>query len=120
MHIGRNFTQVLHREPGGWDAVTCIYVLNVMMEVEKRKEVIKKVWDLADRVMVFAVRTEKIKGERCLDGVVTKRRTFQKRFSSQDIKAFLLSTLVTAGCKNFKFQQFGGVCIIEKTEGIEK
>ena len=107
-------------ENGKWEPVTCIYVLNVIMDIEKRKEVVKRVWDLADKVMMFAVRTEKIKGEPCLDGVITKRRTFQRRFSTQDIKAFLLNTLVAAGCKNFKFQQFGGVCIIEKTGGIEE
>ena len=67
---------------GHYDVCVSIYVLNTI-EPEERAQVIDDMRKRADRIIV-AVRTDKINGYPALDGVVTKRGTFQKSYSRSD------------------------------------
>ena len=80
---------------GIWDVVMLNYVLNVIEDIEERGQTLKRVWDLCNGILLVAVRTdkEKVKGEVFGDGVRTKRGTFQKLFSLQEIEEMVCVTI---------------------------
>jgi DNA phosphorothioation-associated putative methyltransferase len=73
--------------------VTLIYVLNVIENIEERKKVLSDAFHLATNYLAIAVRTEKIPGTTKGDGVITKRKTFQRRYNTKELIAFITSTL---------------------------
>jgi DNA phosphorothioation-associated putative methyltransferase len=76
-----------------FNIVTLIYVLNVVEGIEKRKEILRRAFYLSDKHILIAVRTEKINGMTYKDGVMTKRKTFQKRYTTEELLAFIQSAL---------------------------
>lgn len=85
---------------GAWDVVMINYVLNVIEDVEERKQALKRAWSLCRGILVVAVRTdrEKVRGEVYKDGVKTSRGTFQKLFSQQEVESFVRGTLHKEPC----------------------
>lgn len=80
-----------------YDTVTCIYVLNVISTVEERIDVISKILDTlkSDGNAFIAVRSikefesmKKVDVCKYKDGIVTKRKTFQKYFSKDELLNF--------------------------------
>ena len=76
-----------------FDIVTLIYVVNVIEGIEKRKEVIRRAFYLSKKHILIAVRTERIKGVPFKDGVLTKRKTFQKRYNTEELLELIQSAL---------------------------
>jgi DNA phosphorothioation-associated putative methyltransferase len=76
-----------------YDIVTLIYVVNVIEGMEKRKEVIRRAFYLSNKHILIAVRTEAIKGVPFKDGVLTKRKTFQKRYNTKELLELIQSAL---------------------------
>lgn len=85
---------------GTWDVVTLNYVLNVIDNVEERRQTLEKAWDLCNCILLVAVRTdkEKVKGEVFGDGIKTQRDTFQKLFSLQEVEEMVYDTLYERPC----------------------
>jgi hypothetical protein len=81
---GINYTQIDKRElpEEHFDYIIAIYVLNVLEPAERWK-VLRWLREHGDVVLV-AVRTDRIKGKRHLDGVMTTTGTFQKSYSKRD------------------------------------
>lgn len=76
-----------------FDVVTLIYVVNVIEGIEKRKEIIRRAFYLSKKHFLIAVRTEPIKGVPYKDGVLTKRKTFQKRYNTKELLELIQSAL---------------------------
>ena len=76
-----------------FNMVTLIYVLNAIEGIEKRKEILRRAFYLSDKHILIAVRTEKINGVPYKDGVRTKRKTFQKRYTTEELLVFIQSAL---------------------------
>ncbi len=85
---------------GLWDVVMLNYVLNVIDNLEERRQTLRRVWDLCHGILLVSVRTdrEKIKGEAFGDGVKTRRGTFQKFFSLHEIEEMIATTLHKNPC----------------------
>lgn len=79
------------------DVVNLGYVLNVIENVEERRETLRQAWALARHVLVVAVRTvhdrRELLGQALGDGLVTKRSTFQKFFEPAEAMNFVAATL---------------------------
>jgi len=75
------------------DVVTLIYVINVIENIEERRKVLSDAFHLATKYLAIAVRTEKIPGTPKGDGVITKRKTFQRRYNIKELIAFITSAL---------------------------
>ena len=78
------------------DIVNIGYVINVIENPAERKAVIEEAFALANRCLIVAAQTKAaaISGAQVFgDGCVTKRETFQKYFSQEELKELLLNTL---------------------------
>lgn len=78
------------------DVVNLGYVLNVIENTRERLEVLQKAFSLARRVLCVSVMTplqQGYDGENFSDGVITKRKTFQKYFEQEEIKEYLEANL---------------------------
>jgi DNA phosphorothioation-associated putative methyltransferase len=78
------------------EVVNLGYVLNVIESPTERTSVLKKAFTLAQRVLCVSVMTtiqKGYEGEAYADGVLSKRRTFQKFFEQEEIKEYLESNL---------------------------
>jgi DNA phosphorothioation-associated putative methyltransferase len=75
------------------EVVTLFYVLNVIENIEERRKVLRDAFHLATKYLPIAVRTEKIPGTPKGDGVITKRKTFQRRYNIKELIAFIISAL---------------------------
>ena len=71
------------------------FVINVIENLEERKEALRNAFSLAKEVLCVSVMLENDNrsGIEFLDGVVTKRGTFQKYYSSSEIKAYIEGVL---------------------------
>jgi len=78
------------------DVVNLGYVLNVIENTRERLDVLQKAFSLSKRVLCVSVMTplqQGYDGENFSDGVITKRKTFQKYFEQEEIKEYLESNL---------------------------
>lgn len=66
-----------------FDTVICTYVLNVLPPAE-RKKTIEHILSISKNAF-FTVRTDPVKGIPFEDGVMTKRQTFQKSFTPDQL-----------------------------------
>lgn len=79
----------------GLDTITCFYVLNVIEDKEVRTAVVKDLLKMVEpgRQLFLAVRTDKIVGELCGDGVRMKSGSFQKSFKRGELYNLVLDLL---------------------------
>lgn len=78
------------------DIVNLGFVVNVIEDFDERLEALTRAWSLSERLLVVSVmlaNQNDVQGQRFRDGVLTKRRTFQKYYSQSEIKAFLEAAL---------------------------
>ncbi|MBN2887443.1 MAG: DNA phosphorothioation-associated putative methyltransferase [Chromatiaceae bacterium] len=96
-------------EASGWDPyfapddpvqsaeiVNLGFVINVIEDRAERLEALTRAWSLAERLLVVSVmlaNPQDPRGEPFRDGVMTQRGTFQKYFSSTEIRVFLQQAL---------------------------
>lgn len=73
------------------------YVVNVIERVGERAEVLRRAWELTERVLIVSARLMDEMPERSAsflgDGVVTRLNTFQKFFEQQELRTWLDATL---------------------------
>lgn len=80
------------------DVVNLGYVINVIEDPQERREALQKAWELTREVLVVSaqvlVRDRNDDGQLAYgDGIVTRRRTFQKYYEQEELKAYLDSVL---------------------------
>jgi DNA phosphorothioation-associated putative methyltransferase len=96
-------------EAAGWDPyyapdqpihaaelVNLGFVINVIEDFDERLEALQRAWSLAERLLVVSVmlaNQNDPRGARFRDGVITHRQTFQKYYTQQAIRDFLLDAL---------------------------
>lgn len=72
------------------------FVINVIEDLEERIVALKRAYELSNEVLVVAAmlaNQNEMEGRRFADGVVTKRRTFQKYYTQTELKIFIEQTL---------------------------
>ncbi len=97
-------------EAAGWDpafspsapkrpahVVNLGYVVNVIEDAGERADTLLAAWDLTRSVLIVAARlaeqTQIRHAAEHLDGLVTSRRTFQKLFTQEELRAWIDATL---------------------------
>jgi DNA phosphorothioation-associated putative methyltransferase len=81
------------------DVVNLGYVINVIEEVEERKETLAKAFELTDKLLAVSAMlgneglTEKFRPYK--DGVITKANTFQKYYYQSELKEYIERSLNT-------------------------
>ena len=75
------------------DVVNLGYVVNVIEDVEERAAALCAAWNLAQKVLVVAARLDwearTLQGDFHGDGIVTRRRTFQKLYAHEELRAWI-------------------------------
>jgi hypothetical protein len=81
----------------GLDTITCFYVLNVIEDPAVRTAVVTDLLKMVvpGRQLFIAVRTDKIVGEPCGDGVRMKSGSFQKSFKKGELFSFVLDVILS-------------------------
>jgi DNA phosphorothioation-associated putative methyltransferase len=100
------------------DIVNLGFVINVIEDPAERRTALAKAWTLANRLLVVSamISTERsIEGTPYADGVVTRRRTFQKYYTQNELRDYLASTLGTA-----PVSVAPGIFFIFKSEELEQ
>ena len=78
------------------DIVNLGFVINVIEDIDERVDALCRAYALAEQflvVSVMLVNQNAMEGQRFGDGVVTRRRTFQKYYTQVELKGFLESVL---------------------------
>jgi DNA phosphorothioation-associated putative methyltransferase len=79
------------------DVVNLGYVVNVIEDPRERQQVLRKAWELAERVLVVSARLEDeardLKGKPWGDGIVTGSGTFQKLYTQESLRGWIETTL---------------------------
>jgi DNA phosphorothioation-associated putative methyltransferase len=79
------------------DAVNLGYVLNVIDRADERAQTLRAAWNLARSLLIVAARLDhearEVRGLRYEDGVLTRRGTFQRFFTQEELRAFIDTTL---------------------------
>jgi DNA phosphorothioation-associated putative methyltransferase len=77
------------------DCVNLGYVLNVIEDSKERNATLQRAFELADKVLIVAVRVDQALGEATefADGVLTKFGSFQKLYTQQEFRDYLRETL---------------------------
>ena len=79
------------------DVVNIGYVVNVIENLQERREALIKAWELTNRVLIVSAQVLIDDRQRGLvayaDGVITKRNTFQKYYEQEELKAYIDSIL---------------------------
>ncbi|MYD69369.1 MAG: DNA phosphorothioation-associated putative methyltransferase [Acidobacteria bacterium] len=79
------------------DVVNLGYVINVIEDLEERAVVLHAAWSLARRVLVVSARLEwearQIAGDYQGDGIVTRKRTFQKFYTQEELRDWIKAVL---------------------------
>ena len=78
------------------DLVNLGFVINVIEDFDERLEALQRAWSLAERLLVVSVmlaNQNDPRGTRFRDGVITQRQTFQKYYTQQEIREFLVDAL---------------------------
>jgi len=108
------FTKVKEIPKVSFNAVTLIYVLNVIEDIKERRRVLQNAFNYTANYLLIAVRTEPIKGEVKGDGVVTKRKTFQKRYTQEELIQFVHKTLDSSKYEMYVYQP--GLILLKRKE----
>lgn len=81
------------RERRPADVVNLGYVANVIEDPAERAEALRNAWGLARRVLIVAARLHwegrYLTGREYGDGIVTAKRTFQKFFTQEELRAWI-------------------------------
>jgi len=96
-------------QAGGWDPyyapdqpitsadiVNLGFVINVIEDFDERAEALQRAYSLARQVLVVAVmlaNPNALDGQRCNDGILTRRDTFQKYYTQAELRTFLEEVL---------------------------
>jgi DNA phosphorothioation-associated putative methyltransferase len=97
-------------ETGGWDPahradaplrpgdiVNFGYVANVIEDQQERAEALRNAWTLSKQVLVVAARCDweepKLAGRLYADGILTRKGTFQKFFTQEELRDWIDATL---------------------------
>lgn len=79
------------------DIVNLGFVINVIEEPPERREVVRRAWELAERVLVVSARpsweARDLRGSPHGDGVLTGKDTFQKFYEQDELRTYLEVTL---------------------------
>lgn len=75
------------------DTVLMTYVVNVIEDIGERHAAVSEAWNLSRKTLVVSARLiweqRRLRGASHEDGVVTSRNTFQRLFSSQELRTFV-------------------------------
>jgi DNA phosphorothioation-associated putative methyltransferase len=75
------------------DIVNLGYVINVIEELDQRREALVKAWQLTGQVLIVAAQVLIDDGNRGVvaygDGVITRRHTFQKYYEQEELKVYI-------------------------------
>ena len=79
------------------DIVNLGFVLNVIENKQERDETLMRAWDLANKLLIVSVMLANddyiSQFQPYLDGVITKRKTFQKYYSQGEFREYLERTI---------------------------
>ena len=78
------------------EVVNLGFVINVIESPTERAQALERAWALTTRVLAVSVmltNQNEQNASRFADGVMTRRRTFQKYFSQEEIRSYLLDVL---------------------------
>ncbi|MFW6359984.1 MAG: DNA phosphorothioation-associated putative methyltransferase [Chroococcales cyanobacterium] len=79
------------------DIVNLGYVINVIEDIEERRETLLQAWKLARKVLIVAAQvliSDRMNGLVAYgDGVITRRNTFQKYYEQEELKQYIDSVL---------------------------
>ena len=79
------------------DVVNLGYVINVIEDLEERAVVLYAAWNLAQRLLIVSARLEwearQIAGDYQGDGIVTRKRTFQKFYTQEELRDWIKAVL---------------------------
>ena len=79
------------------DVVNLGYVINVIEDLEERAVVLYAAWDLAQRLLIVSARLEwevrQMVGDYQGDGIVTRKRTFQKFYTQEELRDWIKAVL---------------------------
>lgn len=79
------------------DVVNLGYVINVIEDLEERAVVLYAAWNLAKHVLIVSARLEwearQIAGDYHGDGIVTRKRTFQKFYTQEELRDWIKAVL---------------------------
>ena len=79
------------------DVVNLGYVVNVIEDPEERAVALCAAWELAQKLLIVSARleweTRTVAGDFYGDGIVTRKRTFQKFFAQDELRNWIQSTL---------------------------
>ncbi|VEP15320.1 conserved hypothetical protein [Hyella patelloides LEGE 07179] len=109
---GRDITEIRDRgySSAGWDPyyspetplvsadiVNLGYIINVIENLQERREALIKAWKLTKRVLIVSAQVLIDDRQRGLvaygDGIITNRNTFQKYYEQSELKAYIDSIL---------------------------
>ena len=92
----------VHRPDGkrqSADVVNLGYVINVIEDPQERLEVLRKAWNLCNRVLTVAAQVEFAAPDKIQavhgDGILTSRGTFQKYYNQYELRDLLQTVLET-------------------------
>ena len=79
------------------DVVNLGYVINVIEDLEERAVVLYAAWNLARRLLIVSARLEwearQMAGDYQGDGIVTRKRTFQKFYTQEELRDWVKAVL---------------------------
>ena len=79
------------------DIVNLGYVINVIENLQERREALIKAWRLTNRILIVSAQVLIDDRQRGLvaygDGIITKRNTFQKYYEQEELKTYIDSIL---------------------------
>ena len=79
------------------DVVNLGYVINVVEDLEERAVILYAAWSLAQRLLIVSARLEwearQMGGDYQGDGIVTRKRTFQKFYTQEELRDWIKAVL---------------------------
>ena len=79
------------------DVVNLGYVVNVIEDIKERMVALCAAWELARKLLIVAARleweTRTVAGDFQGDGIVTRKRTFQKFFAQDELRDWIQTTI---------------------------
>ena len=78
---------------GAADVVNLGYIINVIEDPAERREALLKAWELTGKVLIVSAQVlieDRMRGMMAYsDGVITRRNTFQKNYSQEELKSYI-------------------------------
>jgi len=75
------------------DVVNLGYVLNVIEDIDERRQALRQAWELTRKVLIVAAQVlinDRSSGQLAYaDGIVTRRNTFQKYYDQEELKNYI-------------------------------